>query len=325
MRRSTRLQEIARLSRIQLRDVAYTAYQVPDLDVMERYLTDFGMMRSARTDTALFMRGTGANHHIHVSRLGSSPKYLGGAFKVSEREELEKAARVPGASVIAPIADPGGGERVTLTTPNGHTIWIEHGAALVVELPVRRSYRMNFASEHLRFNAAVRQRAQATPVLRIGHFVLRVPDAAKEVAWFKEHFALVDSDFICAPGDPDPIVKGTFLRYARGMEFVEHHCILINESKLGGCHHSSFEVLDLDAVVSGHDYLVEKGWKLDAGVGRHYLGSLIYDYWLDPFGNRIEHYTDTDLINDEYQPVYFVGGAHETTQWGMAPPPSFFD
>ncbi len=313
------------MTRINLHDVAYTAYQVPDLDLMERFLIDFGMMRAARTGGALYMRGTGANHHIHVSRLGAEPKFLGGAFKVASRDELEKAARIPGATLIQSITDPGGGERVTLTTPNGHTIWLEHGAASVVEMPVRRSYRMNFASEHLRFNGAVRQRAQATPVLRIGHFVLRVKDAPSEIKWFNDHFALVDSDYICAPGEPDPIVKGTFLRYARGMEFVEHHCILITESIHSGCHHSSFEVLDLDAVTAGHDFLVQKGWNLDAGVGRHYLGSLIYDYWLDPFGNRIEHYTDTDLVNDEYKPVYFVGGAHETTQWGMAPPPSFFD
>ncbi len=313
------------MTRIHIDDVAYTAYQVPDLDLMERFLIDFGMMRAARTGDALFMRGTGANHHIHVSRLGPEPRFLGGAFKVKSRADLDVAAAIPGASKIEQIADPGGGERVTLVTPNGHSIWVEFGAASVVEMPVRRSYRMNFASEHLRFNGAVRQRAQATPILRIGHFVLRVKNAATELKWFMEHFALVESDYICAPGDPDPIVKGTFLRYARGMEFVEHHCILINESALHGCHHSSYEVLDLDAVLAGHDYLVGKGWHLDAGVGRHHLGSLIYDYWLDPFGNRIEHYTDTDLINDDYEPVYFVGGAHETTQWGMAPPPSFFD
>lgn len=313
------------MSRIRLHDVAYTAYQVPDLDLMERFLIDFGMMRSARTETALYMRGTGANHHVHVARLGKEPKFLGGAFKVESREELVKAAKIPGASPIEAISDPAGGERVTLLTPNGHSIWLEYGVANVNEMPVRRSYRLNFASEHLRFNGAVRQRAEATPVLRIGHFVLRVKNAATEIKWFLDHFALVESDFICAPGNPDPIVKGTFLRFARGMEYVEHHCILINESELTGCHHSSFEVLDLDAVVAGHDFLVSKGWHLDAGVGRHYLGSLIYDYWLDPFGNRIEHYTDTDLVNDEFKPVYFVGGAHETTQWGMAPPPAFFD
>ncbi len=49
------------MTRIHIDDVAYTAYQVPDLDLMERFLIDFGMMRAARTGDALFMRGTGAN------------------------------------------------------------------------------------------------------------------------------------------------------------------------------------------------------------------------------------------------------------------------
>ena len=313
------------MSRVSLQDVAYTAYQVPDLDLMERFLLDFGMTRSSRTGTSLFMRGTSANHHIHVARLGNGKKFLGGAFKVASVKELEKASKIPGASKIEEIKDPGGGERVTLTTPSGHTIWLEHGAASVPEMTVRRSYRMNFASEHLRHNSAVRQRAEATPILRIGHFVLWVPDAKPEIEWFMKHFAMVPSDYICAPAEPEPITVGTFLRYDRGREFVEHHAILINQSKHFGCHHSSFEVLDLDAVTAGHDYLVQKGWNLDAGVGRHYLGSLIYDYWLDPFGFRVEHYTDTDLINDDYEPVRFVGGAHETTQWGMAPPANFFE
>jgi hypothetical protein len=313
------------MSRIKIQDVAYTAYQVPDLDLMERFLLDFGMTRSARTDTSLFMRGTGANHHIHVARLGQEKKFLGGAFKVDSAKELDKASKIPGASKIEEIKDPGGGQRVTLKTPSGHTIWLEHGVATVPEMTVRRSYRMNFASEHLRHNSAVRQRAEATPILRIGHFVLWVPDARPEIEWFMKHFAMVPSDYICAPAEPKPITVGTFLRYDRGQEYVEHHAILINQSKHFGCHHSSYEVLDLDAVTAGHDYLIQKGWQLDAGVGRHYLGSLIYDYWLDPFGFRVEHYTDTDLINDGYEPVRFVGGAHETTQWGMAPPDNFFE
>ncbi|MCY4304537.1 MAG: VOC family protein [Aestuariivita sp.] len=312
--------------RIKIDDVAYTAYQCHDIELMERFLTDFGMKRSARTNDSLYMRGTSSAHHVHVTRLGKENKFLGGAFRVRSRSELEKATDIPGATNIIKINEPGGGERVTLTTPNGHKIWLEYGAETLPELPARRVYQMNFASSHLRFNTAVRQKASITPVLRIGHFVLWVPDAKPEISWFCQYFEFVPSDYICAPSDgPEPDVKGTFLRYDRGREYVDHHCILISESRKLGCHHSSYEVLDLDAVTSGHDYLVEKGWCLDAGVGRHYLGSLIYDYWLDPFGNRVEHYTDTDLINDDHEPVYFVGTAAETTQWGMAPPPSFFE
>ena len=228
----------------------------------------------------------------------------------------------------APITDPGGGERVTLTTPGGQTIWLEYGAATLPELPTRRIYPLNFHGSHLRPNRPVRQKKEITPILRIGHYVLRVKDAPTEVKWFKKHFNLVASDYICGrhgkEGQPDT-AAGTFMRLDRGQEFVDHHIILVNQSHLEGCHHSSYEVLDLDAVTTGHYHLVSQGWNLDAGYGRHYLGSLIYDYWLDPFGNRVEHYTDTDLVNDDYVPVYFAGTAEETTQWGMAPPPSFFD
>lgn len=315
-------------TRVHIEDVAYTAYMATDLDLMERFLIDFGMKRSARTDDRLYMRGTGPAHHIHVTQKGDENRFIGGAFRVRSRDDLERAARIPGATAITPITEPGGGERVTLATPNGHAIWVEFGAETLPELPTRRVYPLNFHSSHLRHNRPVRQKKEITPILRIGHFVLRVKDAPLEIAWFRRHFALIPSDYICGqhgkPGQDDT-VAGTFLRMDRGEEFVEHHCILINKSHLEGCHHSSYEVLDLDAVTTGHHHLVQQGWNLDAGYGRHYLGSLIYDYWLDPFGNRIEHYTDTDLVNDGYKPVYFTGTVEETTQWGMSPPPSFFD
>jgi hypothetical protein len=35
-------------------------------------------------------------------------------------------------------------------------------------------------------------------------------------------------------------------------------------------------------------------------VGRHYDGSNVFDYWRDPFGNKLEHYADGDVINDDY-------------------------
>ena len=75
----------------------------------------------------------------------------------------------------------------------------------------------------------------------------------------------------------------------------------------------------------GHDHLLGSGWNLDSGVGRHLLGSLIYDYWLDPFGNRVEHYTDMDMLTENHEPVMFSGTADETTQWGKPVPLSFFD
>ena len=61
-------------------DVAHARIQAPDLDEMEAYLVDFGLARSARTETALYMRGTDPSHHLHVTHLGDEPKFIGMAF-----------------------------------------------------------------------------------------------------------------------------------------------------------------------------------------------------------------------------------------------------
>lgn len=44
-------------------------------------------------------------------------------------------------------------------------------------------------------------------------------------------------------------------------------------------HHSSFEVHDFDAQALGHQWLKKEGYELAWGVGRHVLGSQIFDYW----------------------------------------------
>lgn len=50
----------------------------------------------------------------------------------------------------------------------------------------------------------------------------------------------------------------------------------------------------------GHDYLLSKGYKYWWGVGRHILGSQVYNYWLDLDGFVVEHFTDGDLVNNEH-------------------------
>lgn len=310
--------------RIALTALAYVRYRVPDLDLLERFLIDFGMTRAARTDGALYMRGTGSEHHLHVAERGDKA-FLGLAFAVADAETLGRAATLPGASPVEAIDAPGGGTRVRLTSPHGYTVDLVHGIATAPARDARASFALNTVGARPRVNRAIRQPREPAAVRRIGHAVLWAADAAREVAWFQERFDLVPSDFICIPTEPEPKTIGTFLRFDRGAELVDHHVLLITESARTGCHHSSFEVADLDAVNAGHEYLQARGWTLDAGVGRHLLGSLIYDYWLDPFGNRVEHYTDPDIVNDQHRPTRFTGTIDETTQWGMAPPPSFFE
>ena len=313
------------MSGINLSDLSYVAYQVTDLDLMARFLVDFGITEANRTDASLYMRGQGSRPFIHMSVQGDENLFLGGAFQVESKADLEKAANIPGSSDIVEVDRTGGGLEVTLTTPNGHSLWLTYGSENAPQTDRKQAGRMNFADYVNRVDKPVRLASGMAPILRLGHFVVRVQDEAAETAWFTEHFNLIPSDYLGAPGGPSDEVIGTFLRFDRGADPVEHHCLLINKSEGAPCHHSSFQLLDLDAVMMGHDHLLGSGWNLDSGVGRHLLGSLIYDYWLDPFGNRVEHYTDMDMLTENHEPVMFSGTADETTQWGKPVPPSFFD
>ena len=71
-----------------VRDLAYGRLRSPDLDAQEEFLTAFGMVRAARTPTALYMRGTDPVHHIHVTEKGD-PKFIGFAWAVASEDELQ--------------------------------------------------------------------------------------------------------------------------------------------------------------------------------------------------------------------------------------------
>ncbi|WP_397474515.1 VOC family protein [Pusillimonas sp.] len=304
-------------------DLAKVIYQVPDLDLMEQTLLDFGLAPAERRESALFMRGTGAQHHIHETRLGPDARFIGAAFEVSSREDLDELAALPGSSPVQANDEPGGGWVVRMTSPDGFEINAVWGRERAELLPLRSPHSFNAGQIKTRVNASVRARPEPSPVIRLGHFVIHVSNHDETVAWLQERFKFLPSDHFAPPGQDSPIV-GTFLRCNLGTQLVDHHCLLVLQADRVTVHHTSYEVQDLDSIMSAHDYLHSKGWQLDCGVGRHLLGSQIFDYWKDPFGFRIEHYTDGDVVDASYKPAIFNGTAQETTQWGMEPPSDFF-
>jgi hypothetical protein len=62
----------------------------------------------------------------------------------------------------------------------------------------------------------------------------------------------------------------------------------MSANKLSHVHHCSFEVHDFDTQLLGHKWLAAKGYKSVWGVGRHILGSQIFDYWWDTSNYMVE-------------------------------------
>lgn len=109
-----------------------------------------------------------------------------------------------------------------------------------------------------------------------------------------------------------------------GDTLVDHHCIFFSANPASAhVHHCSFEVHDFDTQQLGHQWLTKKGYKLAWGVGRHVLGSQIFDYWWDTTGNIVEHYADGDLVNQNTPIGYVKAGPDSLAVWGPEVPAEF--
>ena len=58
------------------------------------------------------------------------------------------------------------------------------------------------------------------------------------------------------------------------------------------------------------------------GIGRHVLGSQLFDYWYDPDGMEFEHYTDGDLFTAGHETHYVPLELAGIWAWGDDVPPS---
>jgi catechol 2,3-dioxygenase-like lactoylglutathione lyase family enzyme len=300
-------------------DLAYGRLRAPDLDKQEEFLTAFGMVRVDRTARALYMRGTDAPHHIHVTELGE-PKYVGIAFHAGSMDDLEKLARSDGASPVEAIDEPGGGHRVRLTDPDGFQVEVVHGMQMLDPIAVERPAVNSGADKTRRRGVLYRVARGPSHVKRIGHFVVMTPNFTRMLGWYREMVGLRCSDEVYA--DDKSNVVGSFNRLDRGADYVDHHAFFCIKGDKAGLNHLSFEAADIDDVMTGHEHMAEKGYRHTWGIGRHSLGSQVFDYWYDPWGRVHEHWADTDVLNAETPPNLF-GRGEINGPWGDPIPAAF--
>jgi catechol 2,3-dioxygenase-like lactoylglutathione lyase family enzyme len=275
-----------------------------------------------RTPKALYMRGTDPAHHIHVTEKADDAGFVGFAYHAAGEGDLARVAAAPGASAVEAIDEPGGGRRVRLREPNGYQIEVVSGLEALPPIPVDYT-PMNTGAEPLRrAGTLMRLRKSPTPIKRIGHGVMGTPRVWETVQWFRDTVGFIGSDDIYV-GAKDHII-GSFNRCDRGEEYVDHHVFFCVMNERAGMNHVSFEVPDVDAVFKDHQYLAALGkYEHMWGVGRHLLGSQVYDYWCDPWGRVHERWADTDRLNAKNGTNLLSAEEGLVSQWGEHPPERF--
>jgi catechol 2,3-dioxygenase-like lactoylglutathione lyase family enzyme len=280
------------MSIIKIEDIAFVRFRAPDLDRMRSFLQDFGLQIAGQDARRLFARGGGPSPVLHVTELGE-PGFAGLGLRAASLDDLEALAAAEGVAV-APLDAPGGGKVVVLHDPDGHRVEVIAGQQATDASPLPVHPPWNSASDRRRLHQLKRTSVGPSNVVRLGHCVLKVSDFRASERWYKDRFGFITSDEIALS---PTLAVGAFLRCDRGDTPTDHHTLFIIQHPMGpGFIHAAFEVADLDDLMAGHDQLKSAGSTPEWGVGRHILGSQVFDYWLDPWGHTLEHWTDGDLL-----------------------------
>jgi catechol 2,3-dioxygenase-like lactoylglutathione lyase family enzyme len=272
-------------------EIAHLGFIVTDLDIAAKFITDFGMQIVSRSDQRLYARGTGIAPFVYFAQLGQAPGFAAFGIRMNSRDDLDRLARHDGLQV-EPYEGPGGGSVVRLTMPDGFRVEAVAGQTMREPEPIE-VLPVNQGGSYPRVSRLRHSQPGPSRVLRLGHGVFAATSLRETEAWFKDRFGMLTSDEIRLP---DGKAAGVMLRWDRGDIPVDHHALFLMEKPAPLFHHAAYEVLDIDDLMRGQDHLRAAGYRHHMGVGRHQIGSQIFDYWFDPFGFQMEHWTDGDCL-----------------------------
>jgi catechol-2,3-dioxygenase len=276
-----------------LRSVSLT---VPDLVEAERFYTSIWNLEvAARSDQAIYFRGTGADHHVLALHLSEGPAKIRWvtlrARALSALEKIAQAAVVAGGRLLKPIAEvdePGGGVSITIADPDGRVFQIVHGDAIRADT----------------------HEVPDKPI-RLAHAVLNSHDVESTRSFMESvlDFSLSDRTRIMA-----------FMRCNS-----DHHSIALGDTDNDALNHIAFLMPDVDSVMRGGGRMRDAGYGIEWGPGRHGPGNNAFNYFIGPFDVVIEYTAEVEQIDDTYQagqPTDWTWPPGRVDQWGISAPPS---
>lgn len=272
------------------------ALNVPDLARAEVFYTSVWHLQVvSRALGAVFLRGTGADHHLlSLHPGGAAAQVRQVTLRARSADALQSIAAATvkaGGTVLeapGPLHGPAGGHGLLLRDPDGRVFRIAHDDALNTDVETREDHPM-----------------------RLAHVVLNSHNVPATQRFFEQALGFQLAD------------RTRFMAFMNCNE--DHHSIALGEADNDALNHIAFLMPDLDSVMRGGGRMKDASHPIEWGPGRHGPGDNAFNYFIDPFGVVIEYTAEVEQIDDTYRvghPDDWKWPPGRVDQWGISAPPS---
>jgi catechol-2,3-dioxygenase len=266
----------------------------PDLSAsIDFYSRVWGLETVAEVGDKVFLAATGDDFHVLELKQSERSELRKISFRVRSVADLanlfDKAVQA-GCDVLrapGPADAPSGGERFVIREPQGSVLEFVHGDR--------------------------RKDARVVPnrVQRLAHVNINSADIEALSDFYRTvlGFRLTDRSKMMA-----------FLSCNN-----DHHAVVLADAASHGLNHIAFLMPDLESVMRGSGLVIDKGYPIGWGVGRHGPGDNVFAYFIDPMGVVIEYTAEVLQVDASYRvkgPDEWVWPPGRTDHWGIAPPKS---
>ena len=291
---------------------AFVELQVTDLPESEHFYAELlGMIVSARTDSAVFLRGwEERQHHSLILRQAPVATASRLGFRTRTEHDLDLLAEHFTALQrevrwIEAGSDPGMGRSLRAWDPFGYPLEFFH----TIE---------QFETQHQRFDLH-----RGAPVLRFDHLNLHTPRVDDTVR-FWQSLGFRCSEYIATDDPENERITGAWM-----FRKPTVHDVALTAGTGPRLHHFAYWIAEPPGVLRACDQLAG-GYRSDVierGPGRHGVSNAFFVYLRDPDGHRIELYSCDYYTGDpDHKPLrWSVNDPRCRSFWGARAPDRWYD
>ena len=280
---------------VNVEEVSHVALKTRNVEHQATFYTNIvGLGETERDATGRVYLRCNANHHAVVLVPSSESGIDHFALNVGDPKTLNAAATaLTRAGISYETETPGElgqGPSLRLRDPDGYSVELIGGMAQVSP---------NYGPR------AVQPR-------KLSHVTLLVDDCKRSGEFYSEVLGFRPSDW----------VDDIFLWMRCN---PDHHGLAFAKTGSIRMHHFALEVIDFSYLVRQAEHLMQNGYTLLYGPGRHGPGQNQFEYFRDPEQNLIEFMCDMQQIWDDasYEPRVWNSKEIWVNLWGPDPPEGF--